>query len=62
MACSEFFCHLDNLFLQINDSVHRIQGDSDFVSDVLSESEKEFSRKYKFKSLGYDYEKIVERF
>ena len=42
-------------------SDQRILGDSDFVSDVLSESEEQFSRRYKLKSLGYDFEKIVER-
>jgi len=42
-------------------SDQRILGDSDFVSDVLSESEEQFSRKYKLKSLGYDFEKVVER-
>jgi hypothetical protein len=42
-------------------SEQRIFGDSDFVSDVLSESEKEFSGKYKLRNLGYDYEKIVKR-
>ena len=34
---------------------------SGFVGDVLSESEKEFSRKYRLRSLGYDFEKVVER-
>ncbi len=42
-------------------SDQRILGESDFVSDVLSESENQFSRKYKLKSLGYDFEKVVER-
>jgi hypothetical protein len=42
-------------------SDQRILGESDFVSDVLSESEEEFSRKYRLKSLGYDFEKVVER-
>jgi hypothetical protein len=42
-------------------SDQRILGVSDFVSDVLSESEEQFSRKYKLKSLGYDFEKVVER-
>ena len=42
-------------------SDQRILGESDFVSDVLSESEEEISRKYKLKSLGYDFEKVVER-
>jgi hypothetical protein len=42
-------------------SDQRILGMSDFVSEVLSESEEQFSRKYKLKSLGYDFEKVVER-
>jgi len=42
-------------------SDQRILGESDFVSDVLSESEGQFSRKYKLKGLGYDFEKVVER-
>ncbi len=41
-------------------SDQRILGESDFVIDVLSESEEQFSRKYKLKSLGYDFEKVVE--
>ncbi len=42
-------------------SDQRILGDGDFVSDILSESEEQFSRKYKLKSLGYDFDKVVER-
>ncbi|HJX34012.1 MAG TPA: transposase [Desulfatiglandales bacterium] len=42
-------------------SDQRILGESDFVIDVLSESEDKFSRKYKLKSMGYDFEKVVER-
>ncbi len=42
-------------------SDQRILGESDFVIDVLSESEEQFSRKYRLKSLGYDFEKVVER-
>ena len=42
-------------------SDQRILGESNFVDDVLSESEEEFSRKYKLKRLGYDFEKVVER-
>ena len=42
-------------------SDQRILGESDFVGDVLSESEESFSRKYKLKSRGYDFEKVVER-
>jgi hypothetical protein len=29
--------------------------------DVLSEWEEEFSRKYRLKSLGYDFETVLER-
>lgn len=42
-------------------SDQRILGESDFVSDVLSESEGQFSRKYRLKGLGYDFEKVAER-
>jgi putative transposase len=42
-------------------SDQRILGESDFVRDVLSESEAQFSRKYKLKRQGYDFEKVVER-
>lgn len=42
-------------------SDQRILGESDFVRDVLLESEEQFSRKYKLKRLGYDFEKVVER-
>jgi putative transposase len=42
-------------------SDQRILGDSDFVSEVLSESEEQFSRKYKLKTLGFDFETVVDR-
>lgn len=42
-------------------SDQRIYGEGDFVNEVLSESEKQFARKYRLKSLGYDFEKVVER-
>jgi len=42
-------------------SDQRILGEGDFISEVLSESEKEFSRKYRLKSLGYDFERVSER-
>ncbi len=42
-------------------SDQRILGESDFVRDILSESETQFSRRYKLKGLGYDFEKIIER-
>jgi len=42
-------------------SDQRILGGGDFVNEVLSESEKEFSLKYMLKSLGYDFERVSER-
>jgi REP element-mobilizing transposase RayT len=42
-------------------SDQRILGDSEFVSEVLSESEEQFSRKYRLQSMGYDFERIVKR-
>jgi len=42
-------------------SDQRILGEGDFVSEILSESEKEFSRKYRLKSPGYDFERVSER-
>ena len=42
-------------------SDQRILGESDFVMDVLSESEERFSRKYFLKSRGFDFEKVAER-
>jgi len=42
-------------------SDQRIRGEGDFVSEVVSESEKEFSRKYRLKSPRYDFERVSER-
>jgi len=42
-------------------SDQRILGESEFVNEVLSESERQFARKYRLKSLGYDFERVVER-
>ena len=42
-------------------SDQRILGESEFVSDVLSESEREFARKYRLKNLGYDFERVLDR-
>ena len=42
-------------------SDQRILGESEFVADILSESENQFSRKYRLKSLGYDFEKVLGR-
>ena len=36
-------------------------GKSEFVNDVLSESERQFSRKYRLKGLGYDFERVIKR-
>jgi putative transposase len=40
-------------------SDQRILGESDFVLSVLSESEEKFDQKYRLRSLGYDYERIL---
>ena len=42
-------------------SDQRILGDSDFVLEVLSESEESLTQKYELKSRGFNYEKVVER-
>lgn len=42
-------------------SDQRILGDGDFVEAVLSESEEKFSRKYRLKSQGYDFDKAAEK-
>jgi len=42
-------------------SDQRILGESDFVLDVLSESEDAFSRKYNLRSKGYDFDRVVDR-
>ncbi|MDY6857559.1 MAG: hypothetical protein SWO11_23220 [Thermodesulfobacteriota bacterium] len=42
-------------------SDQRILGKSDFVREVLSESEDQFSQKYRLKNLGCDFEKVIER-
>lgn len=42
-------------------SDQRILGDSDFVLEVLTESEENFTRKYLLKSRGYDFETVVDR-
>jgi len=39
----------------------RIQGDSDFVLGVLTESGEKFEQRYEMKRLGYDLDKIEER-
>jgi putative transposase len=39
----------------------RILGETDFVMDVLSESEEDFSRKYRMKARGFGFEKVAER-
>lgn len=42
-------------------SDQRILGESDFVLEVLSESEEMFSRKYRLKGKGYDFDKVADR-
>ena len=42
-------------------SDQRILGGSNFVQDVLSESKESFTRKYKLKSQGFNFEKVVDR-
>ena len=42
-------------------SDQRILGGSEFVADILSETENQFPRKYRLKSLGYDFEKVLDR-
>ena len=42
-------------------SDQRILGESNFVQDVLSESEENLTRKYKLKSRGFNFEKVVDR-
>ena len=42
-------------------SNQRILGESDFVIDVLSEAEENFSRKYRLKSRGFNFETVAER-
>ncbi|MDQ1334284.1 MAG: hypothetical protein QG552_1234 [Thermodesulfobacteriota bacterium] len=42
-------------------SDQRILGDSDFVMGVLSESEENFSWKYRLKSRGLNFEKVVQK-
>jgi putative transposase len=42
-------------------SDQRILGDGDFVMEILSQSEEEFSRKYRLKSRGLDFESVVQK-
>ncbi|MBW1822043.1 MAG: transposase [Deltaproteobacteria bacterium] len=42
-------------------SDQRILGENDFVMDVLSEAEENFSRKYRLKRRGFNFEKVTER-
>ena len=37
----------------------RILGDSEFVSEILHETDERFERRYRLKSKGYDFDKIV---
>ncbi len=36
-------------------------GDGDFVMEILSQSEETFSRKYRLKSRGLDFERVVQK-
>jgi len=42
-------------------SDERILGESDFVTDILSQANEIFERKYELKRLGYDLERIASR-
>ena len=42
-------------------SDQRILGDSEFVNEILAESEEQFSRKYRLKRKGYDFNKVLNR-
>lgn len=42
-------------------SDQRILGESNFVQEVLFESGENFTRKYKLKSRGFNFEKVVDR-
>jgi putative transposase len=42
-------------------SDQRILGESEFVADILLESENQFNRKYRLKNRGYDFEKVLNR-
>jgi putative transposase len=42
-------------------SDQRILGESNFVQGVLSEAKENFTRKYELKSLGFNFEKVVDR-
>ena len=40
---------------------HRILGDSEFVMEILAESEEKFNRYYELKSLGYDLKRVERK-
>lgn len=42
-------------------SDQRILGDGDFVMEILSESEADFSRKYRLKARGLNFEKVIQK-
>ena len=42
-------------------SDERILGDSDFVDSVISQSEKQYERRYELKRQGFDLERIAYR-
>ena len=39
----------------------RILGDSDFTETVLKENQEQLERKYRLQTLGYDFERVVDR-
>ena len=39
----------------------RILGDGDFVEEVLRQSEEKMERKFRLKTQGFDFDKVVER-
>ncbi|MBW2064632.1 MAG: transposase [Deltaproteobacteria bacterium] len=42
-------------------SDERILGDSDFVQSVLEQEDEQFERRYRLKTQGYDFDRVVER-
>jgi len=40
----------------------RIPGDGDFVMKILSEADERLDRRFELKSLGYDFDKAVQKF
>ncbi|MBW2028901.1 MAG: hypothetical protein JRH06_10410 [Deltaproteobacteria bacterium] len=42
-------------------SDERILGDSDFVQSVLEQEDEQFERRYRLKTQGYDFDRVVDR-